>query len=470
MSFTDYPYYLCIIILLLLLLFVNKKHHWVFLLSFSIIFYGYKHWEYMLLLLISVSIDYICSIKIENSASVEKQRLLLITSLISNLGILFFFKYFPELYAKWSWIEYHKGIIGIGNIALPPGISFYTLQSIGYTIDVYRKTVKAERYFGYFLLYVCFFPQLIAGPIERPQKLIPQLRNPATINIPYIQSGLFLIGIGLFKKLVIADRIFIILNDTLSSENNMLGWQAWVFGTLAFLAVYIDMSAYTDIARGSARLFGIELSINFYRPMLSLSLGEFWQRWHISLSSWIMSYLFKPLVQLNPSRFHRHLSLIITFLIIGLWHGPTIPFILMGGLHGCAIVLERITVYKWPQTKFFNILRFIRTHLLINVSGVLFLSPTIEVAMKIYANMFYFDEFINISSLKTQLHGYTFSFILFISPLLLIILESQHRLIETREIFSEKIILRNFIIIYIIIFISIGLGARKANDFLYFFF
>jgi D-alanyl-lipoteichoic acid acyltransferase DltB (MBOAT superfamily) len=390
--------------------------------------------------------------------------------LISNLGILFFFKYFPELYDKWPWIEYRTGPINIGNTVLPLGISFYTLQSIGYTIYVYRKTVKAERYFGYFLLYVCFFPQLVAGPIERPQRLIPQLRNPATINISDIQSGLFLIGIGIFKKLVIADRIFIILNDILSSENNILGWQAWVFGTLAFLAVYIDMSAYTDIARGSARLFGIKLSINFYRPMLSLSLGEFWQRWHISFSSWIMNYLFKPLVQLNPSRFHRHLSLIITFLIIGLWHGPTIPFILMGGLHGCALVLERITVYKWPRTKFFNILRFIRTHLLINAGGVLFLSPTIEMAMKIYTNMFHFDEFINISSLKTQLHGYTFSFILFMSPLLLIILESQNHLLETRKVSPEKSILSKFILIYVTIFMAIGLGARKTNDFLYFFF
>jgi D-alanyl-lipoteichoic acid acyltransferase DltB (MBOAT superfamily) len=290
----------------------------------------------------------------------------------------------------------------LGNIVLPLGISFYTLQSIGYTIDVYKKIIKAERHFGYFSLYVCFFPQLVAGPIERPQKLIPQLRNPSLISILDIQSGLFLIGLGLFKKLIISDRLFIILNDSLSISNSLLGWQAWMFGTLALVAIYLDISAYTDIARGSARLFGIELSINFNRPMLARSLGEFWQRWHISLSTWIMTYVFTPLAQLSSSRIHRHLSLIVTFLIIGLWHGATMPFILMGGMHGCVIVIERIlanTNFKWPKTSFFNFLRIIRTHLLLNISGVLFLSPTMDIAINIYEQMFIFESFLNVSIL-----------------------------------------------------------------------
>jgi D-alanyl-lipoteichoic acid acyltransferase DltB (MBOAT superfamily) len=391
---------------------------------------------------------------------------------MSNLAILFFFKYFTELYDHWKWIEARTSIIGldIEHILLPLGISFYTLQSMGYTIDVYKKEIKAERHFGYFALYVSFFPQLVAGPIERAKDLLPQLHKPASITTDKIISGLFLIGFGLFKKLIIADRLFVLLNESLSSSSNLQGWQALSFGTLAFLAVYMDISAYTDIARGSARLFGIELSINFKKPMLAKSLGEFWQRWHISLSSWIMNYVFKPLAQLNRSKIHRNFSLIITFLIIGLWHGPTLPVILMGALHGCVIVLERLFAsngYKWPKSKTFNVLRIIRTHIFINISGVLFLSPPMSVAMDIYSQIFNYDFFINQKVSIFQLHGYSFFPILFGGLIITMVVD---KLKSRISIINRLSAYYRYGLLYIIFFIAIAFGERTSDEFFYFIF
>ncbi|ORU92722.1 MAG: hypothetical protein A6F70_03730 [Cycloclasticus sp. symbiont of Bathymodiolus heckerae] len=473
MSFTDYHYYFFLFLLLLFLIFIKNDCRWVFLLLFSIIFYAYGQWEYLLLLLVSITIDYSCALKIEKSENLLKRRLWLIVSLLSNLGILFFFKYFTTFYENWSWIEARQSILysQFESIILPLGLSFYTLQSMGYTIDVYKKLIKAERHFGYFSLYVSFFPQLVAGPIERPQKLLPQLRTPNPISTEKIQSGLFLIGFGLFKKLVIADRIFVLLNDSLSSYDNLLGWQALGFGTLAIFAVYMDLSAYTDIARGSARLFGIELSINFNRPFLARSLGEFWQRWHISLSSWIMTYVFRPLAQLSRSSIYRHLALIVTFLIIGLWHGPTSPFLLMGALQGCVIVLERITAshgYTWPKSKIFNSLRILRTHLFLNISGVLFLSPSMDTAIKIYSQIFNHRAFLDTSIIMSQLHGTTFS-ILLAGGFLTMTTASLFK-IRIVEAISNLSTIGRFLLLYAVFFITIAFAERGSNEFLYFVF
>lgn len=475
MSFTDYQYYFFIFILLCFVLFIREDRRWFLLLGFSLFFYSYGRWEYLILLMASISIDYFCAIKIASSKSLIKRRFLLVLSITINLGILFFFKYLTEFYESWSWIEVRTNILNsqIENILLPLGISFYTLQSMGYTIDVYRKTVQPEYHFGYFSLYVCFFPQLVAGPIERPQRLLPQLRQAKQINIQRLESGLFLIGFGLFKKLVVADRLFVLLNDNLSSYQTLAGWQALSFGTAALLAVYLDISAYTDIARGSARLFGIELTRNFKRPMLAYSLGEFWQRWHISLSNWMMDYLFRPLAQLSRSKIHRYFALIATFMIIGLWHGPTLPFILMGTLQGIVIVLERIAFSNGlilPKTIFFNILRLLRTHVILNISGVLFLSSTMEVAANIYEQMFYFESFWGNTPFKEQLHGYWFFFLLLGGAIAVLI---TNMIIESpiaRSIVSKSSIWIRCALLYSLFFVVLAFAERTSDDFLYFIF
>lgn len=455
---------------------IKRKHRWIFILAFSLIFYGYGRWEYLLLLLFSIFIDYFCAINIyKYDYSINRRRLYLVISIISNLGILAFFKYFTEIYDDWSWVEVRSNLVSSNgeSMLLPLGISFYTLQSMGYTIDVYRRKIKPENHFGYFSLYVCFFPQLVAGPIERAKKLLPQLRNPNPITINNIQSGLLLIGLGLFKKLIISDRLFILINDILASQDNLLGWQALSFGTLAAVAIYIDISAYTDIARGSARMLGIELSINFNRPMLAYSLGEFWKRWHISLSKWMMDYLYVPLAQLGSSSLYRHLALIITFLVIGLWHGATLPFILMGLLQGVIITLERIIVRKkisWPKTTAFNLIRLFRTHIIINISGVLILSPDIETAINIYSHILNFDSFIGSQMMIEQLHGGSFLLLLFSGLVLIFIVSDFKKQSMSKFINSRLSYTGRYFLAFSLFFSSMFFSASTSDDFLYFIF
>ncbi len=475
MSFIDYPYYLFLFLLLFFVLFTRVDRRWFLLLAFSIFFYGYGRWEYLLLLLFSISIDYLCALKIGVSKILRNRRFWLLVSITSNLGILLFFKYFITLYDDWTWIEVRTSPLKtqVKNIVLPLGISFYTLQSMGYTIDIYRNKIQPERHFGLFSLYVCFFPQLVAGPIERPKNLLPQLHKPAPITLQNIESGLFLIGMGLFKKLIISDRLFILIQDFIREPNKLAGWQALVFGTLAVSAIYIDIAAYTSIARGSARIFGIELSRNFNRPFLALSAKEFWQRWHISVTAWIMDYVYRPIAQFSRSKIHRSFALIATFLIIGLWHGPTVPYLLMGALQGIFIVLENIAAsngLRWPDSKVFNALRLFRSHILINISGVLFLSPTMEIANSIYANIFNFESFWGKTSLVQQLHGYYFIFLLtagLVTIFLTHVIRENHTLRASVSITPAWF---RIISLYFLFFVIFAFSTRSSDEFLYFIF
>lgn len=472
MSFTDYPYYFWLIGLLLVVFNLKKQHHWLPLLFFSLIFYGYGRWEYLVLLFISTCIDYFCGLGIAASNTLIKRRLLLITSIASNLSILFFFKYFPGLYEDWSWIQSRANVTDyLQNIVLPLGISFYTLQSMGYTIDVYLKKIKPERHFGYFALYVCFFPQLVAGPIERPQNLLPQLRLPKTATVENLQSGLFLIGFGLFKKLIVSDRLFILLNESLTNSATLPGWQAMLFGTVCILTLYTDISAYTDIARGSSRLFGIELSLNFNRPMHALSAGEFWQRWHISLTTWIMTYIFMPMAQLSKSRTYRNFALFITFLIIGLWHGGAVPYMLLGAVSGVAIVSERLALrsgLKWPNNSYFNSLRYIRTQILVNISGVLFLAPDMDVAMNIFSKIFYSDNFFAYS--KVLGNGMFFNAMLMGGAMLILLMTTEKSKSLLNQMGNQLSIPSKYALIHAQFLLVIVFAARDTDDFIYFIF
>ena len=473
MSFTNYPYYVCILILLIAAVFVQRERRWILLLGFSLLFYGMGRWGYLLLLLASVSIDYFCALRIEANNVLTRRRLYLWVSITANLSILIFFKYLGVLYGDWDWVEVRSAseVLQIENLILPLGISFYTLQSMGYTIDVYRREVKAERHFGFFSLYVSFFPQLVAGPIERAKNLLPQLRAPADISIGKIQSGLYLIVLGLAKKLIIADRLFVLLTDALQRGDQILGWQAMSFGTLMCFAIYMDLSAYTDIARGSARIFGIELSLNFRRPMLARSLGEYWERWHMSLSSWIQNYLYRSLVPLSSAGWYRYLTLIFTFTVIGLWHGPTGPFVLLGVLHGCIIALERLNARRgitWPNRPWINRVRILRTHIIYNISGTLFLAPTLDAAWDVYRSMFFYTEFWS-DSAGVGGESYTkLGLLVFFGLLGLAILETLregkwHQYLRSAPVWGH------FVLLYAFFFGVLTLSYDSSlNDFFYF--
>jgi len=421
----------------------------------------------------AIAIDYYCALGIASTKNQAMRQKIAALSILTNLGVLIFFKYLGAFDGAWSLTEPRMSIMSLGvhDILLPLGLSFYTLQSMGYTIDVYRGRIPPERHFGYFALYVSFFPQLVAGPIERPGRLLPQLRNPKRITAKNIEAGVFIILFGLIKKVVVADRLFILLSEWRVAPEALDGWQAVIFGSVTFLAVYLDISAYTDIARGSARLFGINLTLNFNYPYRALSIGDFWQRWHISLTSWLRDYLYTPLVSLNRSRFYQHLSLIFTFLVIGLWHGPTVPYLVMGGLHGCVIVLERMASargIRWPVTSLYNSFRWLRVQLIMNLSGVLFLSPTMETAMSIYSQSFQYDSFWGTESFIVQMHGYTF-LVLLLGGLSFVGLINIYGGSEgAQRVLCSYPSWLKYTVFYILLFCILAFAERSSGVFLYF--
>jgi D-alanyl-lipoteichoic acid acyltransferase DltB (MBOAT superfamily) len=268
-------------------------------------------------------------------------------SLVANLGTLFVFKYFNFFIdSAREWLS----VVGITvppmvlELVLPIGISFYTFQTLSYTIDVYRGQVKPERHLGYFALYVSFFPQLVAGPIERARTLMPQFRKRVQLTLPDVQEAMNLIAYGFFKKLVVADRLAVYVSKVFTDTAEMEPLSI-LFGCVFFcVQVYCDFSGYSDIAIGTARLFGIRLMDNFNRPYLARSLREFWRRWHMSLSQWIRDYVYIPLGGSRIGKVRTVVNLFITFILVGLWHGGYWALVVWGAAHALGVAIERLFI------------------------------------------------------------------------------------------------------------------------------
>lgn len=305
------------------------------LLAFSLFFYACWKPEYLVLILISVVITYSSGILMEKYAGWKK--LILTVSLVSNLSILFFFKYF-NFFAdsiNWCLAKSSAGVsIGTLNVLLPVGISFYTFQALGYSIDVYRGTVKAERNFITYALFVTFFPQLVAGPIERTNNLLPQFKVDYTFDYDRITSGLKLAAWGFFEKVVVADRLAVYVNGIFNNLSIATGSSVILAAFFFSFQVLCDFSGYSDIAIGVARILGFNLMRNFRRPFFSKSIGEIWTRWHISLSTWFKDYLYFPLGGSRVSKFRHCLNLLIVMTVSGVWHGAAWHYVLWGVMHG----------------------------------------------------------------------------------------------------------------------------------------
>jgi alginate O-acetyltransferase complex protein AlgI len=316
------------------------------LLVASYVFYGAWDWRFLGLLVLSTLIDYVSARKIEDSPTEQRRRWLLL-SVISNLGILGFFKYFNFFVDSFVALA---GAIGLSvsvpmlAIVLPVGISFYTFQTMSYTIDVYQGRLKATRNLGSFALFVVYFPQLVAGPIERATRLLPQLEAERQITYEKLRDGAWLILIGLFKKVVVADNMARIV-DPVFGADGASGAATWLAVYAFALQIYADFSGYTDIARGVSKMLGIELMLNFRRPYFAGNPQQFWQRWHISLSQWLRDYLYIPLGgnRGGPAKTNRNLML--TMLLGGLWHGASWMFVIWGAIHGALLVVHRL----WQQ-------------------------------------------------------------------------------------------------------------------------
>jgi alginate O-acetyltransferase complex protein AlgI len=319
------------------------------LLAGSYFFYGFVHQWFLILIVASTVVDYGCALAMQRWST--RRRGFLFLSLASNLGMLGIFKYFDFFVENVSAMFRGAGLPGFEStlgILLPVGISFYTFQTLSYTIDVYRGNIPVRRNFLDVAVFVAFFPQLVAGPIERASHFLPQVEKRRSFDAAKFRAGLLLIVWGFFKKLVIADNVAVIVNKIFALPDAGF-WLLWT-GVLGFcVQIFADFSAYTDIARGTARLFGFELTPNFRHPYASQNPAEFWRRWHISLSTWIRDYIYIPLGGERGSRIRASLNLLLTFFLCGLWHGASWNFVLWGLYHAILLLVYRTVDYVAPQ-------------------------------------------------------------------------------------------------------------------------
>ena len=322
-----------------------QKYKWLLLLLASCYFYMAFVPIYILILGFTIVVDYCAGILIAKSIG-KKRKFFLVCSLVANIGVLAVFKYYNFLNHNLSVLLGGMGYtnrIPYLSILLPIGLSFHTFQAMSYTIEVYRGNYPPEKNFGIYALYVMFYPQLVAGPIERPQNILYQFYEKHRFNIADVTDGLKLMAWGFFKKVVISDRLAQPVNEVYNNPHHYQGMPL-VLATVFFaFQIYCDFSGYSDIAIGAAKVMGFDLMKNFNRPYSARSIAEFWQRWHISLSTWFRDYLYIPLGGNRVKVSRRYLNLMITFLISGLWHGANWTYVFWGGLNGLYLIIEIAT-------------------------------------------------------------------------------------------------------------------------------
>lgn len=319
------------------------KFRWILLLAASYYFYMAWKAEYVVLIMASTLVDYISARQMAKLSTKKARKKYLILSLIVNLGMLFTFKYYNFFSMEFREILNAFNVfsdIPQFHLLLPVGISFYTFQTLSYTIDVYNDKIKPEKHLGVFAVYVAFFPQLVAGPIERAGRLLPQFHKVNHLNASRVTDGLRLMLWGFFKKIAVADNLAIYVDQVYGNPADQNGI-ATVIATIFFaFQIYCDFSGYSDIAIGTAKIMGYELMDNFRAPYFSRSIPEFWRRWHISLSTWFRDYLYIPLGGNRVLKWRWYYNLFITFLISGLWHGANWTFIAWGALHGFYMIFN----------------------------------------------------------------------------------------------------------------------------------
>jgi alginate O-acetyltransferase complex protein AlgI len=403
MLFNSIEFLYFFIIVTTLFFVLPHKVRWMLLLSASCFFYMFFKPEYILILAFTIVIDYYAGIYIEKQTEKHKKKKYLVASLVANIGVLAVFKYYNFLNSNitglFNLLDVQNPIPYL-NIILPIGLSFHTFQAMSYTIEVYRGNQKAEKHFGIYSLYVMFYPQLVAGPIERPQNILHQFHEKKEFRFDNALVGTNLIIIGLFKKMVIADRLAVYVNEVYKNLGTSDTVSAWIAAVFFSLQIYCDFSGYSDIARGTAKFMGYDLMLNFNRPYLSRSVSEFWTRWHISLSSWFKDYLYIPLGGNRVSKLKLYRNLFIVFLISGLWHGANFTFIIWGGLHAIYVLIGSLL----PKIKNDGILVKLGEQLLVfvlvTVAWVFFRASSLHEAMQMMKLMFSNDISFNIAQLS----------------------------------------------------------------------
>ncbi|MCP3973524.1 MAG: MBOAT family protein [bacterium] len=349
------------------------------LLGASYAFYAAWDWRFLSLIWLSTLVDYTAALYMRRSP--HRRGMLLATSIFVNLGILGTFKYFGFFAESAAQFLNSFGLQlnpSTASLILPVGISFYTFQTMAYTIDVWRGRVEPETNLRQFALYVAFFPQLVAGPIETPRHLMPQLAALATPRGGQVFDGLLLFLTGLLRKVLIADTIAAFVDPVFAGPGTASSADLAIATILFGLQIYADFAGYTDMARGLALMFGVDLIVNFRQPYFATSLADFWRRWHISLSTWLREYLYIPLGGNRGSKAATYRNLMVTMLLGGLWHGASWNFVIWGGLHGVGLAWERWRADRGRQ--FGALSGWVVTMLIVFAAWIFFRAPTLDVA------------------------------------------------------------------------------------------
>lgn len=410
MLFNSYSFLMFFPIVVVIYFLLPKKVSYLWLLAASYYFYMGWNAKYALLLLMSTTITYLSGVLLQwlkenRSDHTGAKKWVVAGSFVSNLAILFFFKYFNFTIESINALLNHTSLPTVNtsfDVLLPVGISFYTFQALGYTVDVYRGEIKAERNFFRYALFVSFFPQLVAGPIERSKNLLDQLRNPKKFNYNRMCDGLMLMIWGYFLKLVIADRISIFVDNVYANVGIYDGKYLLLASVLFAFQIYCDFAGYSTIAIGAAEVMGFQLMENFNSPYLSQSVAEFWRRWHISLSSWFKDYLYIPLGGNRKGKVRKYVNIMIVFLISGLWHGANWSYVVWGGLNGLYQVIgavftplrnkikEKLHLEKirLPLT----IIYILVTFMLVDFTWIFFRADTIQHAFDVIGSIFHMND------------------------------------------------------------------------------
>jgi alginate O-acetyltransferase complex protein AlgI len=402
MPFNSLKYFLFLPVVYLVFYFVGERARWCVLLAASLLFYAALNVPYLLVVLILVAMTtYAFGIWLDDAESAKAKRALLWGGIATNVLILVVMKYLPFLSENLqtlstilsldAQIQPIKAFVAIG-------VSYYVFQAISYLLDIYLEIEKPERHFGYFALYLSFFPKLLQGPIERAGDLIPQLKTKYEFNYDNMRFGMLLFTWGLFKKVVIADRLGLYVDAVYKDVHAFTGLPL-LLATYAYaFQIYMDFSGYTDMALGSARLFNINLTQNFNGPYLATSVADFWRRWHITFSRWILDYIFKPLQMQwrNWKNWGTATALIVAFIISGIWHGASWGFVIWGALHGlymaCSVFYKPYQkklhkVLGIEKTRFLKVWQIFVTFNLVSFAWVFFRSSNIADAIYVISNM-----------------------------------------------------------------------------------
>ncbi len=486
MLFNSFEFLLFFPIVTIIYFLLPHKFRWFHLLVASCIFYMYFIPIYIFILFLTIIIDYIAGIMIENATD-KRKKLFLIMSIFANVGVLAVFKYynfFIQNINEALHLTNKANALSLLNIVLPIGLSFHTFQAMSYTIEVYRGKQKAEKHFGIYSLYVMFYPQLVAGPIERPQNMIHQFYEHHQLDYENVSKGMRLILWGLLKKVVIADRLNI-ATDAIFNKPTHYSGITLAIGTFFFaFQIFCDFSGYSDIAIGTAKVMGFRLMTNFNKPYHSRSISEFWKRWHISLSTWFKDYLYISLGGNRVSVPRMYFNLFFVFLVSGFWHGANWTFIIWGALHGFYLIFALFTK---KYRDFFatktgiknnrhlnNLLNVISTFILVDFAWIFFRANNIKDAFYIVNKIFYIPSeiikvihtkkttFLNIPDFLDVLLP-CFACILFLE--IAHIIQVKYRMEET---FDKKSAFFRWSLYYSGIFALIYLGVYEKHQFIYF--